>query len=155
MTWSVIIILLLVGLLFILLEILVIPGVGVAGILGTVLIIFTIWQTYKIYGFVAGHYTLASTLVFTILLLYFSFKSKTWKKMMLNSKIEGKVNTVDEKKLKVGDVGKTISRLAPAGKGLFNGEYYEVHSQGDFIDPGKEIIIVKINFNKIIVKLKK
>lgn len=155
MTWPVIIILLLVGLLFILLEILVIPGVGVAGVLGTVLLVFTIWQTYKIYGFVAGHYTLASTLVFTVLLLYFSFKSKTWKKMMLNSKIEGKVNTVDEKKLKVGDTGKTISRLAPAGKGLFNGEYYEVHSQGDFIDPGKEIIIVKINYNKIIVKLKK
>lgn len=155
MTWSVIIILLLVGLLFILLEILVIPGIGVAGILGTVLMIFTIWQTYKIHGALAGNYTLASTLVFAFFLLYFSFKSKTWKKMMLNSKIESKVNTINEEKLKVGDEGKTVSRLAPAGKALFNEDYYEVHSQGDFVDPGKDIIIVKINFNKIIVKLKK
>ena len=75
--------------------------------------------------------------------------------MMLNSKIEGKTNVIDENKIKAGDTGKTTSRLSPAGKAIINGDYYEVHTQSEFMDPGTEIEIIKIDFNKIYVKQKK
>ncbi len=154
MSWTVIIVLILVGLVFIVLEILVIPGVGVAGILGTALIVFAIWETYSSHGKIAGIYTIGFTVLITAITLFFSFKSKTWKRMMLSSKIDSKVNIVDKKKLKIGDVGVTVSRLVPGGKALINGNFYEVHSTGDFIDPKTEIVVNKITFNKIIVKPK-
>ena len=155
MTWTVIAVLILIGLIFIVLEILVIPGVAVFGILGFIIILLGVWQSYVTYGTTAGHIVLGSSLLLSILALVFSLRSKTWKKMMLNSKIDGKTNIIDENKLKVGDTGKTTSRLSPAGKAFINGDFYEVHTQSEFIVPGTEIIITKIVFNKIYVKQKK
>ena len=154
MIWLVIAVLIVIGLLFLLLEVLVIPGVGVAGIVGFVLIGIGIWQTYAQYGGPAGHIVLAGTLVLTILLLVLALRSKTWKKIALNSSIDSKVNVIDHGKIKVGDEGRTISRLAPAGKALINGEYYEVRTTGAFFDQDKPIVVVKIDNEKIFVEQK-
>lgn len=155
MTWTVIAVLILIGLIFIVLEILVIPGIAVFGILGLIIIFIGVWQSYVTYGTTAGHIVLGSSLLLSILALVLSLRSKTWKRMMLNSKIDGKTNIIDENKLKVGDIGKTTSRLSPAGKAFINGDFYEVHTQSEFIVPETEIIITKIVFNKIYVKQKK
>jgi len=155
MAWSVIVVLILIGLLFIILEILVIPGVAIFGILGVIIILIGVWQSYITYGTTAGHIVLASSILLSIVTLVLSLRSKTWKRMMLNSKIEGKTNVIDENKIKAGDTGKTTSRLSPAGKAIINGDYYEVHTQSEFMDPGTEIEIIKIDFNKIYVKQKK
>ncbi|MCK4407650.1 MAG: hypothetical protein KAV44_08240 [Bacteroidales bacterium] len=154
MTWTVIAVLIVVGLIFIILEILVIPGHAVFGILGFIMMTIGIWQAYSVYGSTAGHYTLAATGLLTIIILYFSLRSKTWKKIMLKSEVSSKVNVIDEKKVKVGDTGKTVSKLSTVGKALINGEFYEVHTLGEFIDEETEIIVEKISFNKIIVKPK-
>lgn len=154
MGWTLIAVLIFVGLLFIVLEILVIPGQGVFGILGLVVMGIGIWQTYQSYGATTGHIVLASSFVISVVSLVLSLRSKTWRKMMLKSEVDGKVNVIDNQKIKVGDVGKTVSRLAPAGKALFSNEFYEVHTHGDFIDPQKEIEIINIDHNKIIVKQK-
>ncbi len=153
MSWTLIAVLILVGLLLIILEILVIPGQGMVGILGLIVMGFGVWHSYKMYGTTAGHIVLAATLLASVLSLVLSLRSKTWKKMALDTVIDGKVNTFDDK-LKIGDVGKTVSRLAPAGKALFNNEFYEVHTHGDFIDPQKEVQVIGIDHNKIIVKQK-
>lgn len=154
MTWTVILLLILVGLLLLLLEVLVVPGTTFVGITGFVLLVVSIWQAYAIYGTPAGHYALLGTLVLTFLVLYFSLKSKTWRLMMLNTQIDSKMNEVDPAKVKPGDEGKTISRLAPSGKAFINGEYYEVQTLGEFIDPQTEIIVIKVEYSKILVKPK-
>lgn len=154
MSWTLIAVLILVGLLFIVLEILVIPGQGLFGVLGLIVMGIGIWQTYGAYGNVAGHIVLASSFVASVVSLVLSLRSKTWDRMMLNSKVDGKVNVIDEQKIKVGDVGKSVSRLVPAGKAMFSNEFYEVHTHGDFIDPQKEIEVISIDHNKIIVKQK-
>ena len=40
------------------------------------------------------------------------------------------------------------------GKALIHGEYYEVSTTGDFIDQQTEVVITRIEHNKIIVKRK-
>lgn len=155
MSWTLIAVLILVGLLLLVLEILVIPGQGVVGIIGLVVVGVGIWHTYDAYGSVTGHIVLASSLVASILAVVLSLRSKTWRKMMLNTEVDGKVNIVEVDKLKVGDIGKSVSRLAPAGKALFNNEFFEVHTHGDFIDPQQEVEVINIDHNKIIVKQKK
>lgn len=155
MSWTLIAVLILIGLLFIVLEILVIPGQGVLGILGLIVMGIGIWQTYLSFGATSGHIVLASSFVVSVLSLIISLRSNTWKRLMLKTEVEGRVNVMDENKLKVGDVGKSVSRLAPAGKAIFNNEFYEVHTHGDFIDPQNAIEIIHIDHNKIIVKQKK
>jgi len=155
MTWTIIIILILVGLLFLILEVVVIPGTTVVGIVGFVLMIVAVWQTYVVYGSTSGHLVLGGTLVLTLVGLRFALRSKTWDKVMLKSNIESRANIIPEGSIKVGDVGKSTSRIVPTGKALINDEYFEVCSSGEFIDPEIEIEVVKIEHNKIFVKIKK
>ena len=154
MHWILIATFIIIGLIFLALEILVIPGVGIAGIIGFILIIVGIWQTYAGHGMLAGHLVLAGTFILTVTTLVLSLRSKTWRKLALSTSIDSKVNLIDEENLKAGDTGKTVSRLAPMGKALINGEYYEVSTNGDFIDQQTEVVVVKIDHNKIIVKRK-
>ncbi len=153
MSWLLIILLIFVGLLLLLLEILVIPGITVAGILGFAGLFIGIWQAYSTYGAISGHITLASTVVITIVTLYFAFKSGTWKKMALKTEIDGKIDHLAGFNLEIGEIGKTISRLAPSGKALFKDSTFEVHTYGEFIDQEKEIRIISLNDNKITVTL--
>lgn len=155
MTWTIIIILILVGLLFLILEVVVIPGTTVVGIVGFVLMIVAVWQTYVVYGSTSGHLVLGGTLVLTLVGLRFALRSKTWDRVMLKSNIDGRANVIPEGSVKVGDVGKSISRIVPTGKALINDEYFEVCSSGEFIDPENDIEVVKIEHNKIFVKIKK
>lgn len=154
MGWTIIAVLIFIGLVFLMLEILVFPGQAVAGIIGLVIIAVAIWQTYLHIGTSAGHITLASTLGASIILLIISLRSKTWKRTMLSDNIDGKVNLLSDDQIKTGDHGKTVSRLNPAGKALINDDYFEVHTQGDYLDPGSEVTVTKIEFNKIYVKQK-
>jgi len=72
---------------------------------------------------------------------------------MLETEIDSRVN-VPNRNISVGMEGKTISRLAPGGKAIFETGTEEVFSQYEFIDENQEVVIIKIEGSKIIVKLK-
>jgi membrane-bound ClpP family serine protease len=72
---------------------------------------------------------------------------------MLKSTIDGKTNIINKERVKKGDQGITITRLAPMGRVLINDENVEAKSE-QFIDQNVEIEVEKILDNKIIVKLK-
>ncbi|MCK4665022.1 MAG: NfeD family protein [Bacteroidales bacterium] len=154
MTYIAIILLILIGIILILLEFLVVPGTTIAGIGGLLLMGSGVYLSYTTYGTQVGHYILLGTFLFIIISFYFSLKTKTWKKMMLNSKIDSKVDNISGKDIKPGDFGKTITRLAPIGKAIVNGSYYEAKSIDKFIDENTDIKVIKIVGNQIIVKLK-
>jgi len=150
--WTIIIVLILVGLLMMILEIIVIPGAGFAGIIGFILMAIAIWLAYSRQGVMAGNITLGATLAINVVGLILVLRSKTWKKAMLKTVNKGKVNTIKEGHLKVGDTGTTISRCAPMGKADFNNVYYEVSTLSEFIDQEQEIEILRISGNKIYIK---
>jgi membrane-bound ClpP family serine protease len=150
MSWILIIALIIIGLTLVILEILVVPGV-VVGVIGASLIVFGIFKSFD-HGTIAGYSTILGTIVISIISAILIFRSKTWHRLMLNTNVESKVNEIDEEKIKAGMRGKAISKLSVGGKGLINGDYYEVHSTGDYIDAGSEIEVVKVDGNKIMVK---
>ena len=152
MTLTIIIILISLGLLFILLEILVVPGTAVLGIIGLGLMVAGVWSAYSNFGTEAGHYTLLCVAFISALSLYYALKSNTWNKLILNSEVKGKVNTFDKNLIVAGNTGITISRLAPMGKASINDNYCEVEAIADFIDENTEIKVVKVDGNKIFVK---
>jgi membrane-bound ClpP family serine protease len=150
---TLIITLLLVGILLLLLEIFVIPGVGVVGVLGVGVMGFAIWMAYDSNP-ITGHIALAVALVASIISLTLGLRGNTWQRVALKSEIDGKVNTEIEEQIHVGDFGTTTSRLMPAGKARINDMYVEVHSQGQFIAQNTDIEVIKVDHTKIIVKPK-
>ena len=151
MSWPVIIIILLVGLALIALEIVALPG-AVSGICGGLLVIVGVWQTYAHYGAKAGNITLIASIFVGIIMLVILMKSGTWKRFSLKEESDSKVNQIDASTITIGAKGKSISRLAPAGKALFGNELVEVHSEEGFIDEGEQIEVIDIEGYKIIVK---
>ena len=151
--WTVIIILILVGILMMILEIIVIPGSGVAGIIGFVLMASGVWFAYTKHGLMAGHITLGVTIAVNVIGLILTLRSKTWKKAMLNTVNTGKVNEIDVDELKIGDEGTTISRCAPMGKAEFSNVFYEVSTLSEFIDENQKVEIIRISGNKIYIKI--
>lgn len=154
MSLTLIFLLIILGLILILLEIFVVPGTTVVGIAGAGLLVFSIWEAYSIYGSAKGHFIVLGILAFIGITLGLAFKTGTWKRMMLSTNIDGKVNVMEDDKLHVGDTGKAVSRISPAGTAIFENELYEVHTKGDFIDQETEIVITRIEDNKIYVKIK-
>jgi membrane-bound ClpP family serine protease len=152
--WTVIVALIAIGLLMVVIEILVIPGGGLAGILGFVLMVAGVWLSYSRMGLTAGHITISSTLLLNFVVLIYALRSKTWEKAMLKRNIDSRVNIIDEAELRVGDTGKTVSRCSPSGKALINGKFFEVHARSEFIDEDVDIEVIKVEKNKIFIKSK-
>ena len=151
MTWTAIVILLLIGILLITLEIVALPG-AIAGIVGLIMLGVGVWQCYATYGTVSGNIVLLVSVVVCILLLVFFMRSKTWRFFGLKTEIDSKVNTIDENLLTVGVRGRTVSRLAPTGKANINGQIVEVHTVSEFVNENEEVEITKIEGYKITVK---
>lgn len=147
-----IILLILLGLVLLMIEFAIIPGVTVAGIGGFVLLGASVYIAFVQYGSGIGFITLAFVLIASPLLIYYFFKSKSGRKMILNSSLLGKVEYIDSEKIAVGDTGKTLGRLAPGGKVKVNGEVVEAVSVVGFINHNTEIRVLKIQTNKIIVE---
>ncbi|MDR1757750.1 MAG: hypothetical protein LBR51_02150 [Bacteroidales bacterium] len=154
MNIALIVVLILLGIVCIILELLVLPG-GITGIIGVMMMTGGVVGAYVSRGHVAGNITLLITLLVFLVSVFFVLQSKTWKKLMLKTKIESKMNEIDTNKIQVGMTGITLSRLAPMGKAKINGEIVEVTSPIGFIDEHITIEVVKIEGNKIIIKTEK
>ena len=152
MTYTAIILLLALGVILLLLEFLVIPGTTIAGIGGLLCLGGGVYMSYNNFGTTIGNYTLLGTVLFLVFSVYYMLKSKTWKKLSLNTYIDSKVDIVDETKVKAGDKGKTITRCNPVGKALVNNEQFEAKSLGSFIDHDTEIEVIKVIRNQIVIK---
>lgn len=148
---SSIIFIILVGLLLLILDFLVIPGI-VISIVGVLCMVGGVVATFLQYGTTAGMICLLVTAVVVIGSIVLMMRSKTWRRLQLNTEIDSKMNEFDSTKIQVGATGKSISRLAPMGTGEFDGEVVEVTSTQEFIDVNQGIIITRIDGCKIYVK---
>ncbi len=52
----------------------------------------------------------------------------------------------------VGRRGRALSMLRPAGRAEFDGELYDVVTEGDFVQPGEPVEITAVHGNRIIVR---
>ena len=144
--------LLILGILLLLLEIIFVPGTTIVGIGGLIVLAIGIYLAYASVSSMAGHISLVSSVAVVFLALIVLLKGETWKRVALDNKLEGKGVESVEGLLKVGDTGKTISRLNPIGKAVFEEKIVEVATSGDFVSENVEVEITKIEGNKIRVK---
>ncbi|WP_298611390.1 NfeD family protein [uncultured Odoribacter sp.] len=154
MEWIIVLMLVVIGFVLLILEFLVLPGVNVAGIIGFACVCFGVYLGYKFFGTKAGHFILLATAVGGFVVTWYALRAQTWKRLSLNSSIDSTVEGVDES-VKVGDRGICLGRLAPMGKVKVGDTIVEALSQSGYIDSHAEVEVVKVNKDKIIVKLKK
>lgn len=142
--------LILVGLVLIFVEILLIPGVGVAGILGLLSMGGSCYYAFYEYGSLTGGIVTGVNGLLLLLLTVYVLRAKTWKRFTLNTNIDSKAVST-EQVLAVGDRGKTVTRLAPMGAVRVGDNVIEVKALEGMIDPGVEVEVVLIEDNRIYV----
>ena len=139
------------GLVLMFAEILLIPGVGIAGVLGVISMGGSCYYAFKEFDNTAGFIVLGVNVLLWTLLLVWVLRSKTWKKMALETNITSKVNVLDVD-VCVGEKGIASTRLAPMGNARFGTHLLEVTAYEGMIASGAEIEVVLIENNKIYVK---
>jgi membrane-bound ClpP family serine protease len=142
------------GILLMVVEFMLIPGVTIAGIGGILFIVGGIVVAFIEHGPTAGFLILGGTLVAMLIVVALMLRAGTWKKLMLTTAIDSKVDLMqrDEGTVNPGDRGESITRLNPMGKVLVNGEYYEAKALDILVDPKTEIEVIAVEGNKLIVK---
>lgn len=158
MTFEILIVvaLILLGILFMLAEIFLLPGISIAGIAGAIFLIGGIVYSYLFIGSIAGNITLAATAIAMGASFFLLLNSKSLRKISLETNIESKVDNSDLGKISVGDTGIALSRLNPTGKVMVNDLTVEGKSfNGEFIDDDDEIEVVRIDTYQIQVVRKK
>lgn len=150
----VIVLLILLGLLLIILEFFVLPGVTFAGLGGVFFIGVGIYMAYHQFGTAGGNTTLIAALACTIFVIVWSLRSGTWNKLMLNTTIESRVEVKNDDDIKVGDMGVAITRLNPIGKAKVNNVLIEAKCPGQFVDQNTILEVQKVYKTYIIVKPK-
>ena len=145
-----IIALILLGLILLFAEILLIPGIGIAGFLGIASMGGACYYAYVDYGLTACLITSAVVVVVLALMLVWVLREKTWKRMTLDTNITAKA-VVPEISVEVGDKGRSTTRLAPMGTARFEDSMVEVTSAEGIINPGVEVEVVAIDGIKVFV----
>lgn len=144
------------GVVLLLIEIFLIPGFGLTGIAGIVLIFVSIFFTlgggeralYSI-GVVA-----AILLVLFVILLILFPRLPIWKKFGLKERLETEKGYTSYTKIDelVGKEGIVLTTLRPAGTIEIDGKRYDAISLGEFIEKGAKIKVIKVEGGKIIVE---
>ncbi len=150
MTIFFIAVLLLFGLLLLVLEILVLPGL-IAGILGAVFLVMGIGWTWQVYGADYALLTAVITVLIGALAIWSALKTGFWARFSLQDQLNGKMNEIDLEKISVGDRGAAVSSLRPMGTVRINGIKMEATSEGEMIPPNYPVQVVKIESNKVFV----
>ncbi len=146
-----IITLILVGLILIFAEILLIPGVGVAGVLGLLSMAGSCFYAFSQMGTLTGIIVTSVNAVLIVALTIWVLRAKTWKRLALETSVDSKA-VASDCVLALGDRGKTSTRLAPMGMVRFNDDLVEAKALEGMIDAGVDVEVVMIEDNKIYVK---
>lgn len=152
------ILLIAIGLILLLIEIFLVPGFGAAGIPGIILMVAGIVTVGIRHGLTTGliyaGITVAITIPICIIALWLVPHTRVGKIMILGtseSRQEGYSSSSPEFEKLIGKSGTALTSLRPTGAGMIDGKRVDVVTEGDFIEKGTEIEVVKVEGNKVVV----
>lgn len=147
------------GMALITLEVM-LPGFGVPGISGIVLLVVGIALTISAHGMLAGLGVLIMVIAILAIVISIALKSAangklSKSKLILNdTAIDQDKEQVQQEDLRelIGREGKTGTVLRPAGIAEFDGVRLNVVTEGEFIDKDKAVAIVSVEGSRIVVR---
>ena len=147
-----VIFLVLLGLFFLVAELVFLPGAALGVILSLASYAAATYFAFVRIGMVGGFITLGIIIVLSLIATIISLRAKTWQRFALKNKVEGQSMQTPAEEVKIGDCGVTISRLSPMGKVLIGGKEYEAKSNEAYIDQRTEVTVIGFENFTIIVK---
>lgn len=157
-----------VGVVLLLLEIFVIPGFGIVGVLGILCMIAGLFLglvgDFNVMGAddvsmaviqMASSFVLTG--VFVFILSKFLPKTKMWNNLILHADISstsGYTSNINFSSL-IGAEGIALTDLRPAGTAVINKKRIDVVTDGEFIKNGTKIVVNFIQGSKVVVEEKK
>jgi membrane-bound serine protease (ClpP class) len=159
------IILFILGISLLAVEIFVIPGFGIAGIGGILLILVSLFMAListdpfldmedVSMAIVQLTVALVGAIILILLLAKFLPKSKRFSTLVLSeeeSAEKGFVSHESEKEI-IGMEGVALTTLRPSGSAEINGKRYDVVAEWDYVEAGKRIVVLKVEGIKVVVK---
>ncbi len=156
-----------IGVLLLLAEIFVIPGFGVAGISGLVLVggslfaalVGNVGLSFPPFAALAPAVgTMAATLVLLIVLMFslskYLPKSERFGQLVLAPELASASGYVSAETMEdlVGQTGVSLTPLRPAGMADIGGERIDVVTRGEFVLPGTKVEIIRVRGSRVIVR---
>ncbi len=163
------VLLVVVGVGLIIVELFVLPGFGFIGVSGIVMILLGIymgltrvpipeytWDYERMYDALRTlGLGLTMFFAFSVLSSYFLPKSPLFRRLILaDSQQESQgymVQSEEKATVRQGMRGVATSSLRPAGRGRFDGKTFDIMTQGEFLDKGTPIEIIRIEGNRLVV----
>ena len=131
------------------------PGVGIPGITGVLMLsaaVFLIWTTYgALYGLLACLVLILLVAAALVLSLRSARKGRL-SRSRLFLKQETEQPSAPPAAPLVGKEGVTQTPLRPSGIAVLNGERKSVVTEGEFIDAGKKVRVVSVSGVRIVVE---
>ena len=151
------------GIILILMEILVIPGFGVAGISGIVLCFYAFFKMLiGVYpspaDYQAAYMGLSMGIITAVIAAVILYKTlpytELYKRLIPFAPQKSTEWFTISKGYEtlIGEKGKTTTDLRPSGKVEIQGKMYQAFSHGDYIDKDEEIRVDSIDENQLLVK---
>lgn len=153
--WLNIITLFITGFILLFIEIIIIPGFGVPGILGLIALIAACYTAFTSLSPLIAAMICLFSIILVIALFKLLPKTSFWQKIRLNhsqQKSQGYIVGSDDTAELKNKTGTTLTMLRPSGTILIDHKHYDAVSDGEFIEKNKNIIVLNIENNKIIVR---
>lgn len=149
---TLIIILAIVSVLLFAVEIFITPGIGAAGITGTICVVVANALTFVYYGTQTGFIVLGVTLLVVCLTCYALYKSRALERSALHAQIKSTAATAAQLSVVPGEKGIATTRLALIGNAMIDNKPVEVKSVDGFIEEGTPIEVTSVNDALILVR---
>lgn len=155
------------GLLLLVVEILLLPGTLVFGVMGLLLMVTGLMKT--MIDYYPGDPVIPSlpqlqvpivTLVQSFLIsavgillaAYYLPKTRTYHQLILDAATGGQTSSPDRPPLETGMTGTAQSTLRPSGRATINDHSIDVVTEGDFIEAGTGVRIIEIRGSTVVVE---
>ncbi|MBQ7856926.1 MAG: NfeD family protein [Alistipes sp.] len=149
-----IILLVVLGVLFLLLELVLLPGVSFGAILSLVCYGSAVYMAFANYDTTVGLIVLAVVVLVSILTTILSLRAKTWRRLSLHQEIDSTSMEQPGNELAVGQRGVAVSRLSPTGKVDIGGKTFEARSVDVYIAQREAVEVVGFdNFTVVVRKV--
>lgn len=147
-----IILLVLLGVFFLVVELVLLPGVTVGTILSLVSYAVAVYMAFERFGLTGGAVTLAIVVAISLVAVVLSLRAKTWRRFSLRQKIESSSMETPSDTVSVGQCGIAVSRLSPMGKVNIDGRVYEAKSIDSYIDQRSRVEVTGFENFTVVVK---
>ena len=148
-----ILLLTLLAMLFLLAELILLPGVTVAALLALLSSGSAVYLAFANYGLVWGFVVLGVIVLLALGVVTISLRAKTWQRFALNQRLDSSVSAPLSELVAIGSRGECLSRLSPMGRVEINGTSYEAKLQSGYADPRTPIEVTGYENDHLIVKI--